>query len=120
MGHVAFKLVQKSPSAVQAHQVAQSGKSLDDLRRFEIAWVRRKAQGRAPPAAFLQADLDFVTDSKKSIADSALLDAELIKTICEVLHPLRILQAPCLAKIILNAEAKKFFCDILPATLHFD
>ena len=69
---------------VQAREVAQHGRTLDDLRRFEVAWVRRTARGRAPPAAFLQADLDFVSESKKSFEEKALLDAELIKAAVEV------------------------------------
>lgn len=60
------------------------GKTLGGMRRFEISWVRKKARGRAPPPAFLQADLDFLSSSVKSVSESALLDAELIKTVTEV------------------------------------
>lgn len=57
---------------------------LETMRRYEIAWVRRRAPGRALPRAYLQADLDFLSGSNKTAVEAALLEAEAIKTVVEV------------------------------------
>ena len=74
----------KYPHSLQAGLEAAAGQSLETMRRFEIAWVRRKALGRALPRAYLQADLDFLSSSNKTVVEAALLEAEAIKTMVEV------------------------------------
>ena len=59
------------------------GRGLETLRRYEVAWVRRSATGRALPQAFLQADLDFLASGNKSLPEAALLEAEAIKAVTE-------------------------------------
>ena len=49
------------------------------MRRFEVAAVRRRAVGRALPAAYLQADLDLLSPPAASLTDAALAEAEVIK-----------------------------------------
>ena len=63
---------------------AQVGRGLEAMRRYEIAWVRRKAPGRALPRAYLQADWDFLAGSNKSPVEAALLEAEAVKAMAEV------------------------------------
>ena len=60
------------------------------MRRYEVAWVRRKAPGRALPRSHLQADLDFVSSSStaKSASEAALCEAEVLKAVVEVLEQL--------------------------------
>ena len=53
------------------------GPGLDNLRRFEIAEVRRKA--RNLPRGYLQADLDIVHPPGLPPADKLLAEAEVIK-----------------------------------------
>lgn len=69
---------------MQAAKAAEGGRGLETMRRYEIAWVRRSATGRALPKAFLQADLDFLASSNKSITEAALLEAEAVKAVIEV------------------------------------
>lgn len=54
------------------------------MRRYEVAWVRRKAPGRALPRAYLQADLDMLGPTGLSTLEAALLEAEAAKTVAEV------------------------------------
>ena len=56
------------------------GPALENLRRFEIAEVRRKA--RNLPRGYLQADLDIVHPSALPPADKLLAEAEVIKVLC--------------------------------------
>ena len=58
------------------------GPGLDNLRRFEIAEVRRKS--RNLPRGYLQADFDIVHPSGLPPADKLLAEAEVIK-VCAVL-----------------------------------
>lgn len=69
---------------MQAGKAAEGGKGLETLRRYEVAWVRRRATGRALPRAYLQADLDFLASSNKTATEAALLEAEAIKAVTEV------------------------------------
>lgn len=68
----------------QAGKAAEAGRGLETMRRYEIAWCRRSATGKALPRAFLQADLDFLASSNKSTVEAALLEAEAIKAVTEV------------------------------------
>ena len=60
----------------------------DNLRRYEIAEVRRKGlqTGRSLPRGYLQADLDIVHPPGLPPADKLLAEAELIKA-SAVSHP---------------------------------
>ncbi len=60
------------------------GASPDNLRRYEIAEVRRKA--RNLPRGYLQADLDIVHPSGLPPPDKMLAEAELIKVISLAHH----------------------------------
>ena len=63
------------------------GPGLDNLRRFEIAEVRRKA--RNLPRGYLQADFDIVHPSGLAPADKLLAEAEIIKVslyLCCAVH----------------------------------
>lgn len=57
------------------------GAGPDNLRRYEIAEVRRKGlqTGRSLPRGYLQADLDIVHPPGLLPADKLLAEAELIK-----------------------------------------
>jgi hypothetical protein len=55
-----------------------AGETVESLRRYEIATVRRRGGGRGPPAAHLAADLDFVAPRAATAAEAALLEAEVI------------------------------------------
>lgn len=57
---------------------AADGETVDSLRRYEIATVRRRGGGRGPPAAHLAADLDFVSPRAVTPAEAALSEAEAI------------------------------------------
>ena len=63
-----------------ARCVNAGGPGLDNLRRFEIAEVRRKA--RNLPRGYLQADLDIVHPAGLPPADKLLAEAEVIKVLC--------------------------------------
>lgn len=54
------------------------------LRRYEVAWVRRRGVGRALPRAYLQADLDIVTLPGSTPSETLLADAEVIRAVSEV------------------------------------
>ncbi|KAL0052345.1 hypothetical protein WJX82_000639 [Trebouxia sp. C0006] len=70
--------------ARQAALLGTSGASPDNLRRYEIAEVRRKA--RNLPRGHLQADLDIVHPPGLPPVDKMLAEAELIKAAIEVLQ----------------------------------
>ncbi len=71
------------PSAKRQSACA-GGASPDNLRRYEIAEVRRKA--RNLPRGYLQADLDIVHPPGLPPPDNMLAEAELIK-VNSVAHP---------------------------------
>lgn len=54
------------------------GETVDALRRYEVATVRRRGGGRAPPVAHLAADLDLVSPRAATAAEAALPEAEAI------------------------------------------
>ena len=58
------------------------------MRRYEIAWVRRKVPGRAVPRSHLQADLDFVTPGGQAPGEALLAEAEALKAVTGVLERL--------------------------------
>ena len=49
-----------------------------------MAWVWRQGIGRAPPRAYLQADLDIISPPGMAPADALLCDAEAIRAVIEV------------------------------------
>lgn len=51
-----------------------------------MGWVWRRGIGRAPPRAYLQADLDMVSPPGLAPADVLLCDAEAIRAVIEVGH----------------------------------
>lgn len=61
----------------------------DNLRRYEIAEVRRKGlqTGRSLPRGYLQADLDIVHPPGLPPADKLLAEAELIKASAQLCLP---------------------------------
>ena len=83
-GLACSSMVQPDICESQAGKAAEGGRGLETMRRYEVAWVRHSATGRALPKAFLQADLDFLASSHKSVAEAALLEAEAIKAVTEV------------------------------------
>lgn len=52
---------------------------MEAMRRFEVAWVRRRGVGRALPRAYLQADLDVVNPAGQNSGEKLLAEAEVIK-----------------------------------------
>ncbi|CAL8462314.1 g1847 [Coccomyxa elongata] len=74
--------------ARQAAAGVRSAAFLEAMRRYEVAWVRRRGVGRALPRAYLQADLDIVTLPGSTPSETLLADAEVIRTVSEVMDAL--------------------------------
>lgn len=64
------------------------GITLEAMRRYEVAWVRRKAVGRSVPRSHLQADLDLVSGGGQAPAEALLAEAEALKAVTEILERL--------------------------------
>ncbi|KAK9906778.1 hypothetical protein WJX75_007809 [Coccomyxa subellipsoidea] len=74
--------------ARQAAAGVRSSAILEAMRRYEVAWVRRRGVGRCLPRAYLQADLDIVTLPGSTPSETLLADAEVIRTVSEVMDAL--------------------------------
>jgi len=48
-----------------------------------VGWVWRQGGGRAPPRAYLQADLDLITPPGLAPSEALLCDAEAIRAVIE-------------------------------------
>ncbi|CAK0752569.1 hypothetical protein CVIRNUC_002156 [Coccomyxa viridis] len=74
--------------ARQAESHAHNPAIMESMRRYEVAWVRRRGVGRALPKAHLQADLDIATLPGSSPSETLLADAEVIRAVSEVMDAL--------------------------------
>ena len=85
----------------------------ENLRRYEIAEVRRKGlqTGRSLPRGYLQADLDLVHPPGLTPSDKLLAEAELIK-VCMVLKFIRFTDA------FISSDAQSCLYLFVCATAH--
>ena len=79
MGSTRHRDLKTSPFDTNPLNPGPGGETLDAMRRYEVASVRRRAVGRALPRAYLQADLDIVSPPATSLTEAALAEAEVIK-----------------------------------------